>query len=69
MSHAYVTSFTSLEHANDFELSGVSIKARSEFYRKELGFKTHDGELASFIMYAKAFPNNFVTLIDSYSAL
>ena len=69
MSHAYVTSFSSLEDAVEFELNGVKIKERSLHYKKELNFDTHEGELAAFIMYAKAFPNNFTTLIDSYSSI
>lgn len=31
--------------------------------------KTHDGELAAFISYAKTFSQNFKTLIDTYSTL
>jgi hypothetical protein len=31
--------------------------------------KTHEGELAAFLNFAKAFPNNFITLIDTYSTL
>ena len=48
---------------------GINIKERCLHYKTQLGFKTHEGELAAFIMYAKAFPNNFTTLIDSYSAI
>jgi nicotinic acid phosphoribosyltransferase len=31
--------------------------------------KAHQGELAAFLMYARAFPNNVVTLIDSFSTI
>jgi nicotinate phosphoribosyltransferase len=34
-----------------------------------LGLNTHDGELASFLAFAKSFPNNFKTLIDTYNTL
>jgi nicotinate phosphoribosyltransferase len=30
---------------------------------------THKGELASFIMFAKSFPDNYFTLIDTYNTL
>ena len=69
MSHAYVTSFSSLDDAYEFQFKGIKIKERSIWHLKNLGFKTHEGELASFIMYARAFPNNFITLIDSYSTI
>jgi nicotinate phosphoribosyltransferase len=32
-----------------------------------LGWETHEGELAAFLGFAKAFPLNFKTLIDTYS--
>lgn len=34
-----------------------------------MGFKTHDGELAAFLNFSQAFPQNFTALIDSYSTL
>ena len=37
--------------------------------RKEFGWKTHDGELAAFLSYAKTFSSGFKTLIDTYSTL
>jgi nicotinic acid phosphoribosyltransferase len=37
--------------------------------RAEYRWKTHDGELASFLSYAKSFSHNFKTLIDTYSTL
>lgn len=69
MSHAYVTSFSSLEDVESFNLGGVKLKERAIEIRKELGFKTHDGELAAFLNFAQAFPRNFTALIDSYSTL
>lgn len=69
MSHAFITSFTSLNEIEDFYLNGVDIPARALQIRKELGWKTHDGELASFLGFAKAFPHNFKTLVDTYNTL
>ncbi len=37
--------------------------------RKELGIHTHDGELAAFLNYAKAYPDNYTTLIDTYNTI
>jgi nicotinate phosphoribosyltransferase len=34
-----------------------------------LNLKTHEGELAAFITFAKSYPNTYVTLIDSYSSI
>jgi nicotinate phosphoribosyltransferase len=69
MSHAYVTSFSSLDDLKPFNMGGVEVKKRAIEIRKELGFKTHDGELAAFLNFSQAFPNNFTALIDSYSTL
>lgn len=38
-------------------------------YRKEFGFNTHDGELAAFLMYSRAFSHHLVALIDTYSTM
>lgn len=69
MSHAYVTAFSSLDDAEHYTIGGVDIKAVSLEIRAELKVKTHEGELAAFIMYARAFPNNFKALIDTYNTL
>jgi len=38
--------------------------------RTELGFiHTNEGELASFIAYAQAFPKGFLALVDTYDTL
>lgn len=43
MSHAYITSFTSLEDVDSFEINGVDIKAHALKLRGEYGWKTHEG--------------------------
>jgi nicotinate phosphoribosyltransferase len=38
--------------------------------RKKLGYQnTNDGELASFIAYAQAFPSGFLALVDTYDSI
>lgn len=69
MSHAFITSFTELSEVNDFVVNGIDIKERAIAIRKELGWETHDGELASFLAFAKTFVNNFKSLIDTYSTI
>ena len=69
MSHAFITSFTTLDEVEQFEINNVPIKKRALEIREELKMKTHDGQLAAFLGYAKAFSKNFKTLIDTYSTL
>lgn len=45
------------------------MKERAIRIREDFGFKTHDGELAAFLNFSLAFPENFMALIDSYSTL
>lgn len=69
MSHAFITSFTNLTEVDNFQINGVDIKTRALAIRKELGWSTHEGELAAFLAYTKTFPNNFKALVDTYSTL
>ncbi len=73
--HAFVSSFFDLN-----DVKGRSLKDKSgkegDFvaavlsYRNELNFPdTNEGELASFIAYAQAFPDNFLALVDTYDTL
>lgn len=80
--HSFVTSFTSL---SDLKTKDIFSPNNNEFVdfvsiidsiRTELGQKlqinfygTNNGELAAFISYAQAFPNNFLALIDTYDTL
>ncbi len=69
MSHAYVTSFSFLDDINPSDENSLKLKQKVIEKRHLFGFKTHEGELASFLNFAIAFPNNFTTLIDTYSTI
>jgi nicotinate phosphoribosyltransferase len=67
-----VQSFTGVEDLKDHTLAGVDgevhdfVKIVLEI-RAELGFNyTNEGELASFVAYAQAFPKGFLALVDTY---
>ena len=73
--HAFVSSFFDLN-----DIDGTTLKDKTgheqEFvetvlaFRKELGYQdSNEGELASFIAYARAFPDNFLALVDTYDTL
>merc|ERR1712126_126307 len=79
--HAFVTSFTGLEDLQNNTLAPndgteqpeMDFVSLSVDWRAKLGdilnilvSEAHDGELAAFISYAMAFPNNFVAIIDTY---
>jgi nicotinate phosphoribosyltransferase len=73
--HSYVQSFTGIEDLKDHTLTGADeevhdfVKMVLEI-RRELGFNhTNEGELASFIAYAQAFPRGFMALVDTYDTL
>ncbi|XP_029285039.1 nicotinate phosphoribosyltransferase [Cottoperca gobio] len=81
MAHSYVTSFTSLEEVWPQTLVAVSgdpdpvdivsltkgwLRRVCELLGSEPG-KIHEGELAAFLSYAIAYPQNFLPVIDSYS--
>ena len=73
--HSYVQSFTGLDNLKDRTLLGIDEKPHDFVkmvleIRTELGFNyTNDGELASFIAYAQAFPKGFLALVDTYDTL
>jgi nicotinate phosphoribosyltransferase len=73
--HSYVQSFTGIGDLKDGTLVGADgkvfdfVKMILEI-RTELGFDyTNEGELASFIVYAQAFPREFLALVDTYDTL
>ncbi|XP_077389934.1 nicotinate phosphoribosyltransferase [Festucalex cinctus] len=81
MAHSYVTSFTAIEEVSpttlvdsnggrdpvDFiSLTRDWLARVCELLGAEPG-KIHQGELAAFLSYAIAYPNNFLPVIDSYS--
>jgi nicotinate phosphoribosyltransferase len=73
--HSYVQSFTGIEDLKDHTLAGADgkvydfVKMVLEI-RTELDFNhTNEGELASFIAYAQAFPKGFLALVDTYDTL
>ena len=45
------------------------MKYRGELIQKGLSGGTNDGELASFITYAMAYPNGTLCLVDTYDTL
>src|SRR3989338_478750 len=75
MAHAFVQSFSGFEELKNRSLADTSGRKHDFFnlvleIRKELGYTdTNDGELASFIAYAQAFPNKFLALVDTYNTL
>src|SRR4030067_860209 len=73
--HSYVQSFTGIADLKNVTLIGADgkdydfVKMVLEI-RAELGFHyTNEGELASFIAYAQAFPRDFLALVDTYDTL
>jgi nicotinate phosphoribosyltransferase len=73
--HSYVQSFTGIDDLKDQTLIGADgevynfVKMVLEI-RRELDFNyTNEGELASFITYAQAFPRDFLALVDTYDTL
>jgi nicotinate phosphoribosyltransferase len=73
--HSYVQSFTGIEDLKDHTLAGADGKGHDFVkmvleIRAELGFiYTNEGELASFMAYAQAFPREFLALVDTYDTL
>ncbi len=73
--HSYVQSFAGIEDLKDRTLAGGDGKVHDFVkmvleIRGELGFNhTNEGELASFIAYAQAFPKGFLALVDTYDTL
>ena len=73
--HSYVQSFIGVEDLKDRTLAGADGKVHDFVkevleIRRELGFnRTNEGELASFIAYAQAFPKEFLALVDTYDTL
>jgi len=73
--HSYVQSFIGLEDLKNRTLTGTDAKDHDFVgmvleIRSKLGFNhTHEGELASFIAYAQAFPAGFLALVDTYDTV
>lgn len=73
--HSFVTSFTGLDEIKDRTLTGPDSRTHDfvslvQKYRQLLGYEqTNEGELASFIAYAQAFPRAFLALVDTYDTL
>jgi len=73
--HAYVSSFGDLNEVASATLAGPD-GVEHDFvelvtaFREKLGAEnSNNGELASFITYALAFPSNFLALVDTYDTL
>ncbi|HSB07279.1 MAG TPA: nicotinate phosphoribosyltransferase, partial [Thermodesulfobacteriota bacterium] len=73
--HSYVQSFTGIENLKNTALVGTDGKAHDFVQmileiREQLGFlHTNEGELASFVAYAQAFPEGFLALVDTYDTM
>lgn len=77
MAHSFVTSFSSLSEIKKRTLKSADGKSETDFvalaqkWRKQLKRElfTNEGELASFIAFAQAFPTRFLALIDTYDTV
>jgi nicotinate phosphoribosyltransferase len=71
--HAYVQAFASLEEVEGLELLNQATGKAEKFLDAVLSYRenksTNDGELAAFVAYACAFPDNCLCLIDTYDTL
>ncbi|MCX8023509.1 MAG: nicotinate phosphoribosyltransferase [Syntrophorhabdaceae bacterium] len=73
--HSYVQSFVDLSELKVKTITGADGNIHDFVdivlsIRNELGFiYTNEGELASFIAYAQAFPDGFLALVDTYDTL
>jgi nicotinate phosphoribosyltransferase len=67
--HSFVTAFTSLDDIRQDKFSESTIKARDILCRMFKLESTNDGELAAFIAYARAYPDGFLALVDTYDTL
>jgi nicotinate phosphoribosyltransferase len=73
--HSYVQTFQSLHELPVGTLADANgqiqdFTALVLEYRRRLGFlQSNEGELASFIAYAQAFPTNFLALVDTYDTI
>jgi len=75
MAHAFIQSFSDFTELKSRSILDATGKNRGFFnlvmeIRKSLGYaNTNNGELASFIAYAQAFPKKFLALVDTYNTL
>lgn len=71
--HAYVQAFSSLDEVQDLQLLNKKTQTTEAFLPHVLKYRkddsTNDGELAAFVAYACAFPENCLCLIDTYDTL
>ena len=73
--HSFVSSFSGLGDLHDRSIIDSQGNRRDFLQlvlacREELGFtNTNEGELASFVAYAQAFPRGFLALVDTYDTI
>lgn len=66
MAHSFITTFADCDELSSRMLGDLDIVARAMHYRTELGYRAcNNGELAAFVAYAQAFPDNFLALVDT----
>jgi len=68
VAHSFVQSFREIAK-QDLTWNGKSIESELNKVRKQDGLVTNEGELGSFLAFARVFPSNTLLLVDTYDTL